>query len=974
MPDAIITSTASTFGTISGTFAADQSTVTGTVTGVVAGTLSGSVGVPGPQGPTGSTGATGATGPAGSPGSPGVGVPVGGTAGQFLTKIDGTNYNTDWTTVNLSVYAVKANNLSDLPSAPDARTNLGLGTMATATASDYSTTVAANGLYYPLSGNPSGFLTASSLTGYATESFVTSQGYITSAALTPYITSATATASFYPLSGNPSGFLTSAPVTSVAGRTGAITLSNTDISGLGSLAVVNDAPSDGSQYARKNGAWDVVSASAFITSVSSPLAVATGNLTVDLSAYLTSATAASTYQTLAGMSSYLTTATAASTYYLQTNPSGFQTAADVTTALSPYLLSATAATTYAVIAAGQPVAGSTGQVLTKNSGTNWDSSWATPVVGDRYLTTSTTSNTVSNGNKTFTIGTGLSYTPTQNITISYDAANHMHGEVLTYNSGTGVLTVDINHHTGSGTYTSWVVNVGGVTPATSVAWGAITGTLSSQTDLQSALDLKLAATTAATTYYPLVGNPSSFLVAADITGKANIASPTFTGTVTIPAGASISGFLTTASAASTYRSLGDGTFGNVTIQSSSIGNVQIAANIPLGETFVTDMGSGGVLIRNATTLADVAKFKGDVVLIPSVGITFSDASVQTTAGVSAATAAATYAPINAPTFTGVVTIPGGASITGYATTTDVGLKANIASPTFTGVVTTAASASGSAGFLIPHGSAPSSPVNGDIWTTTAGLFYRINGATVSPATLAGGTFTGKITTVASAAGTAGFRLPTGAAPTTPVSGDIWTTAAGLFANIGALATQQVALLGTTTNFTGTFTLSGATNSLGTSTAASTTNIAAGATLAATTKTVNIGSNGLATSVTNINVGSTTSTTTITLNGTVNATGLANSVKAWVNFNGTGTPAINASYNVSSITDNGVGDYTLNFTTALANANYAASGFAGDSLFSVGVTLSSWGTYTQTTSAFRFKVYYSLNTTVDATNTHVTIIR
>jgi hypothetical protein len=56
------------------------------------------------------------------------------------------------------------------------------------------------------------------------------------------------------------GYLTSAPVTSVAGRTGAVTLSNTDISGLGSLAVVNDAPSDGSQYARQDGAWSIVSA------------------------------------------------------------------------------------------------------------------------------------------------------------------------------------------------------------------------------------------------------------------------------------------------------------------------------------------------------------------------------------------------------------------------------------------------------------------------------------------------------------------------------------------------------------------------------------------------------------------------------------------------------------------------------------------------------------------------------------------
>ncbi len=46
-------------------------------------------------------------------------------------------------------------------------------------------------------------------------------------------------------------------------------------------------------------------------------------------------------------------------------------------------------------------------------------------------------------------------------------------------------------------------------------------------------------------------------------------------------------------------------------------------------------------------------------------------------------------------------------------------------------------------------------------------------------------------------------------------------------------------------------------------------------------------------------------------------------KAWVNFNGTGTVAIGASYNVSSITDNGTGDYTVNFTTALADANYSA---------------------------------------------------
>ena len=47
-------------------------------------------------------------------------------------------------------------------------------------------------------------------------------------------------------------------------------------------------------------------------------------------------------------------------------------------------------------------------------------------------------------------------------------------------------------------------------------------------------------------------------------------------------------------------------------------------------------------------------------------------------------------------------------------------------------------------------------------------------------------------------------------------------------------------------------------------------------------------------------------------------------RAWVNFNGTGTVAIRASLNVSSITDNGTGDYTVNFTTAMSDANYSVN--------------------------------------------------
>jgi hypothetical protein len=56
---------------------------------------------------------------------------------------------------------------------------------------------------------------------------------------------------------------------------------------------------------------------------------------------------------------------------------------------------------------------------------------------------------------------------------------------------------------------------------------------------------------------------------------------------------------------------------------------------------------------------------------------------------------------------------------------------------------------------------------------------------------------------------------------------------------------------------------------------------------------------------------------------MNASGVAPmfASRAWVNFNGQGTVAIQANGNVSSITDNGVGDYTVNFTTAMSDANY-----------------------------------------------------
>jgi hypothetical protein len=67
--------------------------------------------------------------------------------------------------------------------------------------------------------------------------------------------------------------------------------------------------------------------------------------------------------------------------------------------------------------------------------------------------------------------------------------------------------------------------------------------------------------------------------------------------------------------------------------------------------------------------------------------------------------------------------------------------------------------------------------------------------------------------------------------------------------------------------------------------------------------------------------------------TVSGTAPLYMCRAWVNFNGTGTPAIRASGNVSSITDNGTGTYTINITTALADTNFATLVSAGDTTVS-----------------------------------------
>jgi len=97
-----------------------------------------------------------------------------------------------------------------------------------------------------------------------------------------------------------------------------------------------------------------------------------------------------------------------------------------------------------------------------------------------------------------------------------------------------------------------------------------------------------------------------------------------------------------------------------------------------------------------------------------------------------------------------------------------------------------------------------------------------------------------------------------------------------------------------------------------------------------------------------------STTAKIANGVVTAAKLGTNeqrqiCKAWVNFNGTGTPAIRSSYNVSSVTKNGTGDYTVNFATAMADANYTFAGFTTSANTQLGVLINNASSAATTTS-------------------------
>jgi hypothetical protein len=116
------------------------------------------------------------------------------------------------------------------------------------------------------------------------------------------------------------------------------------------------------------------------------------------------------------------------------------------------------------------------------------------------------------------------------------------------------------------------------------------------------------------------------------------------------------------------------------------------------------------------------------------------------------------------------------------------------------------------------------------------------------------------------------------------------------------------------------------------------------------------------------------TNNLSFNSGYGSSAVAYGCRAWVNFDGTGTVTIRASGNVSSITDNGTGDYTVNFTTAMPDANYSVTAALGGSTI-LGADLTLLGATAPTTSAIRIGTRGTTSgTLIDTTYVDVAIFR
>ena len=176
---------------------------------------------------------------------------------------------------------------------------------------------------------------------------------------------------------------------------------------------------------------------------------------------------------------------------------------------------------------------------------------------------------------------------------------------------------------------------------------------------------------------------------------------------------------------------------------SAILNADLAGSI--ADTKLSTISTSGKVSNSATTATAINTNSAIVARDGSGNFAATTITAALTGNASTATALQTGRTINGTTFdgTGNITVTAaagtltGATLNAGVTASSLTSVGTLTVLTLSGLLTTVASATGSAGIRLPHGAAPTTPTNGDVWTTTTGLFARINGSTVGPFGAAG---------------------------------------------------------------------------------------------------------------------------------------------------------------------------------------------------------------------------------------------